>query len=527
MMALPVIAALTLQVAPEQPQAVIEGRVVSLQAASALAGAHIQIATVIDHRRVIRSTVSTDDGAFSFRDLPPGAYSLSALKSGYQADTSFPLRFELHAGERREGLVLRFRRSGVITGNVTGPDGEPSVAAKVRAYQVNWSEGRGRGYHGYEAMSDDRGQYRIFGLPAGRYVVAASAPGEDTIRGELARADTTYFPSGRHPSEAAAVALGWGQELSEIDLTLRFSETFFISGHIADALTNGPCQTCTIRINRLDDIDDLRLADRRAAPDGSYRIDGLVPGVYRISAEKLVAQNRLISAATVTVQNRDVSGVNLLAGVERSLSGRVVLESPPPEMQPDRPALYVELRDGIEAPPGARVRPDGSFAIAGLSPIPYRIRVQNLPNGAYLRAVRLGGQELPGPEVRIPERDSVTGMEVVLAFDGGAVTGTVLPPESAGEGHRVTAAAVVLWPEDGQSSYLIDHSTGTDPQGTFQFEGLPPGAYTAFALPVPNPPDLGDPQTRRRLSTAGRAVHVESGRTTTVELVLASGLDFE
>ncbi len=519
-------AALLLQLAAEAPRGAIAGRIVSVETGTGLAGVPLQARAAGKDQKLIRYAASGPEGAFLFDGLEPGEYAVWARKPGHQAETHFPVQVRLDTNQRRDGLVFRFHRFGVITGAITNADGEPVIGAQVKAYRVAWEDGHRKASESFGGSADDQGRYRLFGLPAGRYVVAASAPDEETAPGDLALSPATYFPSGANPSEAAPVTVRWGQEVSEIRLTLRPRASFAITGRVADALAGGPCRRCTLRVNRLDDIDDFPLREYGTAPDGSYRVRGLVPGVYRVSAETAASPGKhQVSSRTVTVQNRDVTGVNLVAGIDRTVSGRVILQSPPPDLDLAKQSPLLEFREagtGVVAAV-ARLKPDLTFEASGLSNVPYRVRVDAA--GGRVKAFRIGGQDLPTPEVEVPEQDSINGLEVFIAFDGVAVAGSVQPPEGAGEGHHVTAAVVVLWPEDNQSPYLAKESTGAEPSGSFRLEGVPAGSYTAFALPVPQTPDIDDPDVRQRLANYGRPVRVERGKPVSLELPLAPALD--
>ena len=63
----------------------------------------------------------------------------------------------------------------VVTGTVTDAKGDPVVAIGVRVWMVRDESGRSYGYSGryYENITDDRGVYRVYGLPIGTYVVSA------------------------------------------------------------------------------------------------------------------------------------------------------------------------------------------------------------------------------------------------------------------------------------------------------------------------------------------------------------------
>ncbi len=126
----------------------------------------------------------------------------------------------------------------------------------------------------------------------------------------------------------------------------------------------------------------------------------------------------------------------------------------------------------------------------------------------------------PPPTLRF--QDGGPGwVEIVFAFDGASVTGSVQPPETAGRGHRVTSATVVLYPQENESAYLVERRVATDAGSAFTIDGVAPGAYTAFALPAGSSLDWDDPEVRREFARFGRALDLRRDKRATIELTLA------
>jgi len=507
-------APLLLQAPADGPRGAIRGRFVSGPGPQGLRGVTVQVWALIDNRRFERSAVSSADGSFSLEQLPAGSYSLSAHKSGYQEADSFPARVHLDENQVREGLQFRFHRHGVISGRVTDAGGEPVINAGVVAYRVLWMEGqrllapRGR------ASTDDRGLYRLTGLTAGRYLVAVTMQDPDQPEGELELTSVTY-------SESGWMRLNWGQELSEVSFVLRPQAGFSLGGVVADAETGGPCRNCTIRITRLGEMEAGLPAGSTVSPDGSYRVRGLTPGSYRVVAEKPAPGRRhTVAARTVSITNRPLKDVHLVAGVDRVVAGRVVLESPPPSLDLKKVEARVLLREGRSLAGAPRLEPDLSFEIRGLAALTYRVQLAGTPPLGYFRTLRLGGRELASPEVDVPEEGGVSGLEVVVAFDSAALSGAVKPPEAAARGHRVTAARILIFPLENQSPYLVERRANLDAEGSFSFTGVAPGAYMVFAMPIGGAVEIEDPEVRRRFAASGTRVDLTRGQKTTVELAL-------
>ncbi|MEZ5319494.1 MAG: carboxypeptidase-like regulatory domain-containing protein [Vicinamibacterales bacterium] len=128
-----------------------------------------------------RSVVTGDDGRFELERLPAGRFSLIATKPGY-LDGSFGARrpggdgttIALEAGGRLEA-TLRLTHGAVLAGVVRDERGRPVRNIAVMAVSVTTaSAGTGAGAATTEVRTNDRGEYRVYGLPPGRYVIGAN-----------------------------------------------------------------------------------------------------------------------------------------------------------------------------------------------------------------------------------------------------------------------------------------------------------------------------------------------------------------
>ena len=73
---------------------------------------------------------------------------------------------------------------------------------------------------GRGAASDDRGQYRVYGLPPGQYWVSAAQLGGMSPSGDGQGYAPTYYPGTSNVAQAQMVSLALGQEMTGIDYVL-------------------------------------------------------------------------------------------------------------------------------------------------------------------------------------------------------------------------------------------------------------------------------------------------------------------
>ncbi|MCR4375545.1 MAG: carboxypeptidase-like regulatory domain-containing protein, partial [Acidobacteria bacterium] len=138
--------------------------------------------TITGDMRLTRSTVTDNEGRFAFAELPTGRFTVSAEKPGspqmsYGAKRAYRAGAGvfLQDGEHADGLTLTLPRGAVMTGTVYDEAGVPMPGVPVMAWEVRTSLGGERtlGSVGetVTVITDDRGVYRLFGLPAGDFTV--------------------------------------------------------------------------------------------------------------------------------------------------------------------------------------------------------------------------------------------------------------------------------------------------------------------------------------------------------------------
>src|SRR5262249_466652 len=147
----------------------------------------------LDNRIPFSAKARTDsDGRYLITGLAEGRYVVSAVLKAFigadrAADPTLSRTVTLDEGEPQERVDFALIRGGVITGKVMDDEGRPLIAKRLQLYTVD-EQGRKRGYQGvsmYEmSETDDRGVYRIYGLPPGRYIISAGGEGGgDPLRG--------------------------------------------------------------------------------------------------------------------------------------------------------------------------------------------------------------------------------------------------------------------------------------------------------------------------------------------------------
>jgi len=142
-------------------------------------------ARVLDKRGRSGSTTVTDaEGRFLLRDLDAGRYVLAAQRNGYVNQTygqknagEQGTTISLNQGQKLTDISFRLVQGGVIAGSIVDEDSEPLSRVQVQALQSSYVQGRRRMTPAGNAISDDRGEYRIFGIRHGQVYVRATLRG--------------------------------------------------------------------------------------------------------------------------------------------------------------------------------------------------------------------------------------------------------------------------------------------------------------------------------------------------------------
>ncbi|MBI3278708.1 MAG: carboxypeptidase regulatory-like domain-containing protein [Acidobacteria bacterium] len=503
----------------EEPAAAVAGIVRSATTGEALHNAPVVLRSRDVEAKVFRSTTSAS-GGFGFSGLPPGRYQLTISKSGYetfQGDAAVNLR----EGTEGTRLALSLWPHAVLSGRVIDWEGEPVAQAQVHAYAVVYSATGVSLRLVARAETNDLGEYRVFDLPAGKYVVEASPPRTGTPSGQF-YIDTpvSYYPSALAPAQASPIALNPGQEVTRADVTVARRPGYAIAGAVWDGLTEGPCRRCLVQAVQDDSLYRATLSrPASVSPDGAFVLRGLSPGDYILVAR----QGSAVAQVHASIRDQHLQGARLVTGLQQSVTGQMVLENAPEGTDPAdlvpslSPVALPEWWPRAEGKVGA----NRQFTIAGVSPARYRFEVRGLPPGAYLKTILAGGQPLPSPDITVPGESGITGLQLVIAFDGATLRGKVRPAGSAGKEQSVHAQ-VFLVPQQGPSGFQLPQTAETTLDGSFSLVSAAPGSYTLYALPAGASLQIFDPAVQAVLARDATNVRLDPKATVDLEVALAS-----
>jgi hypothetical protein len=458
--------------------------------------------------------VRTDEnGRFSFTSVAAGTYWIFAVAPGYVSPeetsiTSPGRRISIANDQKVEDVDLEIKRGGVIAGRIIDSQGRPVIEEPVTLNKLDRNN-KPQGYFSFSPdfnmfRTDDRGVYRIYGLPEGRYLVSAG-------HGRVAR---VYYLKATSESEAKVIEVSEGSEATNVDITVSDPiDTHNVYGRVVDADTGQPVDGVKVVVDVVSG-DGLHDGDRgmdelQSGPNGAFRFFGLAPGKYAIFNRSRFNDGFIGKPIIFDISAGDVNGVELK--VRRSsgaISGIVVIEGtndPNVLAKLSQINLYAsvhpadpKLGAGVEMSP-VKVNADGSFRFSGLPAGKTWIHHSHQDYGDLTMArIELNGA-LIGGGIEIAAGEQVTGVRVVLLHGALTlrgemkVTGGTLPA-----GCRFSIYALGT-----DQNYEFSRSADIDDRGQFAIEKLAPGEYEIRVAPR-----CVDPKINQRFSSVRKRVIV-------------------
>ena len=533
-----------------------------------------------------RATITADDGRFTFDQLPPGRYTITAAKDAYvsmSAGADRPERpglgIEVRAGQTAQ-TSIRLPRGAVITGIVRLPTGEPaagfSVSPIVRRYVPSTGERLLVAPLNTTTTTDDRGVYRIFGLPAGTYFVGAaprvpfppgadlqvlseaeikralsevkeqivasrpgmlSAPPSSSKAPDPPRGGVTfapiYYPGTPSEKQAVPITLAAGETRTGIDIDLEYVRTASVTGFV----TAPPEARVQLMLANADGSSLNQQSVRVTATpmaDGGFSFRSLPPGHYAISARATVVTvqpgagpSEVIwwGRTEVIISGEDLSGVTLALKPALNLSGQVVFKgtTPPPPL----PILKLPIPAGFTSGLGTLNLPNvtvqgNRFTIPGAIPGVYRLRTQppgiRTPIGTWwLESVVAGGRELLDAELDLQNN-----------VDDAVITFSDRASELSGSVGYVTGAPfreglVLVFSTNSQTWFLNSRRVAAivpDKTGRYVVRNLPPGEYFVTVAVGLERNEWFDPEVLASLARSAQRITLAAFETKTHDLIL-------
>jgi uncharacterized GH25 family protein len=465
------------------------------------------------------SAKTDEKGQFKFSNLAPGSYYVRAshagmaLKSHHWQDGVF---ITLEPG-KTQTLELIMAPTAAIQGQVVNEEGEPMQNVSVMAMRYGYTTMGRHLVQGSNASTDDKGQFRLFGLQPGSYLVAAGTgegyegAGLAAVAGSSSATPskqnqtvytTTYYPNESSPEHATPIVLKPSDE-AQANFTLTRVPAHNVSGTVAGIAAT----KSTENDDKPESSFRMIMAMREGNPapagiamvgkDSTFKIRNLPAGKYKILLMRTSGGVNSTGSADVVVESSDVTGVVIAAeSSRREVTGLVRAEG---ENKPDLSQLFIVFAPATDpdsdldtsAMAGffgdsggfAQVKSDGAFKVS-LSPSakPYTVALTARGNGLeewFTSKVLFGGKDVLESGFK-PGEGAAGTLEIILSNKGAALEGTVLDKDQK----PFPGADVVAFPTNPKLRRRMDmvQNATADQLGRFKLRGVRPGEYTVFAV---------------------------------------------
>ncbi len=255
-------------------------------------------------------------GAFRFPTLPAGKYSLFAQKPRFKANGLSPGP-PIDLSGPLESLPVPLVPYGVIAGQVADAGGQPLRYVRVDAYRQVVVLGYHQLTRAGTAATDDRGNFRIWDLPAGRYFVRAMsrAGGTFSLADESAPSTVgrqafapVYAGGFERLAEAIPTDLAAGQQ-ARADFRLPNLPAYRVRGTVTGL---APALPVRFELRRFDtEPTEPRTFFNPAT--GVFTMFDLLPGAYQLHIRQGERSAMLTAEAPVKVGPGDVAPILLEA----------------------------------------------------------------------------------------------------------------------------------------------------------------------------------------------------------------------
>jgi carboxypeptidase family protein len=465
--------------------------------------------TVQSQQRAFIKVRTDGDGRYRVTGLTEGAYMIRALSKAYvrPADSSnFDIfkSITLDEGESRDNVDVALVRGGVITGRVTDAEGRPFIGGYL---QLSPLDENGRPKEGFNSnddlrgYADDRGVYRIYGLPAGRYILSAGDGGGYSFASR--KYIQTFYPNATDQSQAKIIEVKEGAEVTGIDIRLVVGKNSYEAiGLVVDAETGQPLpQISLMCIEAPDKENEGRRYGRQATTDdeGRFKVTGLPTGRYELYLEVQgfpYSQNsseHYCEKTRFQVGDSDVSGLEIKAIRGSTISGVIVFEGvndPGVKAKLQQAMLFIlvvgkreSTGDGAayegHGRASAKIAGDGSFRLSGAPPGMGQFHLWG--SELWIKRVERDGMEIKSA-FEIRQGEQIAGVRIVVVQPDGSIRGQIeIADGKLPVGWQLHISATPMKTTTGDGGYPTFRRGGgyavADEKGRFVIERLIAGEY--------------------------------------------------
>jgi len=359
----------------------------------------------------IASAVTDENGHFRITGLPAGTYTAMPEAPGYilPGTESFAMMpqgrtLKLYDGQIIVKFDLELKRGSVITGRVTGINGRPLIGEPIQLMKLD-NTGNPKQFHfgplHNHLTTDDRGVYRIYGLPEGRYILKvmySAGKGESRINLNIQQ---TYHPDVTDQSKAKVIDLGEGVEATGVDIYAgEARKTHSIIGRVVRAENGQPVDGAAVDLNTISPDGGMRSVGWSVGlptkSQGEFHIKDLPPGKYAVFTSvfrtnhdgSYYIADYYSKPVICEIRDNDIQGIEIKVRKGGSIKGALAIQGMKDPAEAGKfPKFTIVIRD-LEGRPNAligrfpnyvEIDSNGDFQLLGIPPGEYDLRLSINP----------------------------------------------------------------------------------------------------------------------------------------------------
>ena len=436
------------------------------------------------------------DGNYRITEIPAGNYQVSPMAPVYVVSDLVWSRARgktllLAEGEDVQGIDFSLVRGGVIAGKITDADGRPVIEERLTIVPEDRNNPRGQMSPPIISgafQTDDRGLYRIYGIPAGRYKISVGIADQDissNVRFGRIVYKRTFYPDAADPDDARVIEVHEGTEATDIDITVgRSLPSFAASGIVVDGETGQPVMGLRFGLRRVVNNREAGVMGIVTVSNsqGEFRVENVTPGKYVVFVSAQPGSEVRADAVPFEVLDQDVTGLLLKTLKGLTITGNVVLDGAYDKhvfakLAELRLQAYVRSETAYSGfSQESVINADGGFRLGGLAPgtVSFSLNAQDRRppvSFAILRVERDGVVQPHGVEIKAGE--PTLSVKVIVRYGTGSIRGEV----KLENGPLPSGGRVVVWIKrlgDTESNF---RHYNLDARGHFLIEGVSAGSY--------------------------------------------------
>src|SRR5262249_6485356 len=255
------------------------------------------------------------------------------------------------------------------------------------------------------AQTNDRGEYRLFGLPPGRYYVKAAGVADGLIMAATAgvpgpplleRGDfvnfaekfvPVYFPGTVDSKSAESIELRAGADFGGVDLTVVKARTHRLRGSVTDGITGRPAASAIVSLTSLES--GLNMPGGRVDSEGKLEVQNVLPGSYFLTAALRAGAERPLSGRIpVVVGDADLDNLSIVMSPGLEIPGQIIFEGSGQRAVDSHP--FISLQSGRAYFDGGEFSNNTTFTMHNVVEGDYDLRIDNVGQNQYVKSIRFG-----------------------------------------------------------------------------------------------------------------------------------------